>query len=190
MGGGRVQFTARAHLGDVEGVNLVVFQNGQSQEIPLKLANRDKAYEYFRGEAKLTGTGITYLFKYVDGGKAQYMNAHGLSASPDADRFVWDEAKFPAFVTPEWVRNGVIYQIFPDRFRNGNPANDQDFKEWYYDGRRTPPAPGTKLNTDYQEYYHLMKDWTDYKALTQCPWTNDGRDWMAFYGGDIAGVSQ
>lgn len=190
MGGGRVQFTARAHIGDVEGVSLVVFKDGQASETPLKLANRDKAYEYYRGEATLSGPGLTYVFKYTDGGKAIYLNAHGLAGSPDADRFAWDDAKFPAFVTPDWVKNGVIYQIFPDRFRNGNPANDQDFKEWYYEGRRTAPAPGTKLNTDFQEYYHKVADWKDYKALMQCPWTNDGRDWMAFYGGDIAGVAQ
>ncbi|MBC7092390.1 alpha-amylase, partial [Candidatus Bipolaricaulota bacterium] len=25
---------------------------------------------------------------------------------------------------PEWVRDAVFYQIFPDRFRNGDPGND------------------------------------------------------------------
>jgi glycosidase len=31
----------------------------------------------------------------------------------------------PAFAEPvPWMRNGVVYQIFPDRFRNGNPSND------------------------------------------------------------------
>ena len=30
----------------------------------------------------------------------------------------------PAFYTPRWMRNAVIYQIFPDRFRNGDPSND------------------------------------------------------------------
>ena len=26
--------------------------------------------------------------------------------------------------TPEWVQDAIIYQIFPDRFANGDPAND------------------------------------------------------------------
>src|SRR5712691_590782 len=30
----------------------------------------------------------------------------------------------PGFTTPAWMRSAVIYQIFPDRFRNGNPGND------------------------------------------------------------------
>lgn len=29
-----------------------------------------------------------------------------------------------AFLTPDWVRDAVFYQIFPDRFANGNTAND------------------------------------------------------------------
>jgi len=136
--------------------------------------------------------------RYRDGAKTHWLGPKGLVPSPaaagaapapPADRFTFDAAKFTPFVTPDWVRNGVIYQIFPDRFRNGNPANDQDFHEWYYEGKHTLP-PGGVLNTDYQEYYHLVKDWNDVDALTHAAHTPDHRDWMAFYGGDIEGVRQ
>ncbi len=30
----------------------------------------------------------------------------------------------PHFETPDWAKQAVWYQIFPERFRNGNPAND------------------------------------------------------------------
>ncbi len=30
----------------------------------------------------------------------------------------------PAFQTPSWLQNANVYQIFPDRFRNGDPTND------------------------------------------------------------------
>lgn len=30
------------------------------------------------------------------------------------------------FVTPEWVRHAIFYQIFPDRFANGDPSNDPE----------------------------------------------------------------
>ena len=29
------------------------------------------------------------------------------------------------YTTPDWMKNAVIYQIFPDRFCNGNPDNDK-----------------------------------------------------------------
>ncbi len=30
----------------------------------------------------------------------------------------------PVYPVPDWVRDAVFYQIFPERFRNGDPAND------------------------------------------------------------------
>ncbi|MFN8588951.1 MAG: alpha amylase N-terminal ig-like domain-containing protein [Candidatus Eisenbacteria bacterium] len=187
LGGGRVQFTARAHLDDVDGVDLVTW--GPAETITtMHRANTDKVFEYFRAEVKLPAGNVPYAFRYRDGTKTWWLGAKGVTeAAPE--KFTFDPARFPAFTTPDWVRNGVIYQVFPDRFRNGNPANDPDFKEWYYEGKRTLPASGV-LNTDFQEYYHLVRNWNDYAALTQAPHTPDHRDWMAFYGGDIEGVRQ
>ena len=30
------------------------------------------------------------------------------------------------FATPEWARHAVFYQIFPERFANGDPSNDPE----------------------------------------------------------------
>jgi glycosidase len=44
---------------------------------------------------------------------------------------VWEERDFqlavydPASSPPDWIRGAVIYQIFPDRFANGDPSNDR-----------------------------------------------------------------
>lgn len=187
LGGGRVQFTARAHLDDVEAVDLVTWPAGRETVTPMRSIMSDKVYEYFRAELPLPGA-TAYAFRYRDGAKTQWLGPDGFAAT-GAKRFTYDPAKFPAFETPDWVKNGVIYQIFPDRFRNGNPANDQDFKEWYYKGKTALPASGM-INPDFQEYYHLVRDWNDYQVLTQSPHTPDKRDWMAFYGGDIAGVRE
>ena len=35
---------------------------------------------------------------------------------------------------PEWVKNAVFYQIFPERFCNGNKANDVKTGEYIFDG--------------------------------------------------------
>jgi glycosidase len=190
MGGGAVEFTARAHRDDVEGIDLVTWPGGRETAVPMKLANADRVFEYWRVDATLPAGETPYAFRYRDGGRARWLTSGGMTDAGTNGRFTFSEARFPAFRTPDWVKNAIIYQIFPDRFRNGNPKNDPDFSEWYYEGRTTRPAPGAKLNLDHQEYYHLVKDWTDHKVLTQCPWTPDGRDWMAFFGGDIEGVRQ
>lgn len=94
------------------------------------------------------------------------------------------------FQTPDWVASGIIYQIFPDRFCNGNKDNDPDFSEWYYDNCKTPPEKGKHLKANH-EYFHLVKDWYDISGLKQNSYLAKGKpDWWSFYGGDIAGVKQ
>jgi glycosidase len=101
-----------------------------------------------------------------------------------------DFHEIPGFNTPDWVKEGIIYQIFPDRFCNGNKNNDPDFSEWYYDNCKTPPEKGKHLKANH-EYFHLVSDWYDIKGLQQNPYLAKGKpDWWSFYGGDIAGVRQ
>jgi cyclomaltodextrinase len=96
--------------------------------------------------------------------------------------------EMPNFTTPDWVVEGIIYQIFPDRFCNGNPDINPDFSEWYYSDCKTPPEKGKHLRPHY-EYFHLVNDWYDISGLTQNPFLAKGKpDWWSFYGGDIAGV--
>lgn len=187
-GGGRVEFTARAHRDDVQGVDLVTWSGGREVVTPLPRFNADRVFEYYRGEASLPDGETSYAFRYRDGAATRWLTPRGISDS-NAERFRFSAARFPPFLTPDWVKNGIIYQIFPDRFRNGNPGNDPDFKEWYYAGKTALPASG-RINPEFQEYFHLAKDWNDHSLLTKAPHTPDGRDWMVFYGGDIAGVRQ
>lgn len=93
-----------------------------------------------------------------------------------------------SFPVPQWVQEGIIYQIFVDRFYNGDPDNDPDFSEDYYSKSKQAPPKGQYLNAN-QEYYHLVRDWTDIKGLRQSPWLPKGKpDWWSFYGGDLRGV--
>ncbi|MBW6514881.1 MAG: DUF3459 domain-containing protein [Candidatus Syntrophosphaera sp.] len=98
--------------------------------------------------------------------------------------------ELPVFAVPDWVRDSVIYQIFPDRFHNGDPSLNPDFSESWYDDCREPPPDGEFL-PPHREYYHLVRDWTDISGLRQSPWLEPGKpDWWSFYGGDIPGVHQ
>lgn len=92
------------------------------------------------------------------------------------------------FPIPEWVSKGVIYQIFPERFCNGDAALNPDFSEWYYEDSRQHPAEGEFL-PPHVEYFHLVEDWYDTSGLRQNPYLPEGKpDWWSFYGGDIPGV--
>lgn len=82
---------------------------------------------------------------------------------------------------PQWSKDAVWYQIFPERFDNGNPANDPTPADmigaWPY---KVPE--GWKI-TDWTSDWYQMCDWE----------TNSGQDfyWVTGarrYGGDLEGI--
>ncbi|MCK4316423.1 MAG: alpha-amylase, partial [Anaerolineae bacterium] len=83
----------------------------------------------------------------------------------------------PDFETPEWMKNAVVYQIFPDRFYNGRRWND----------------PGPSDPTVYDNPV-LKKSWDDlpegycraYEGVS-CEEEPMGRD---FFGGDLRGITK
>lgn len=50
--------------------------------------------------------------------------AKNIIAAQDPGSVTTSARKGPDFKTPDWVRDAVFYQIFPERFHNGNTAND------------------------------------------------------------------
>lgn len=81
----------------------------------------------------------------------------------------------PDFRTPSWTTAGVVYQIFPDRFRNGDPTNDPQTGDVRYDD------PVIALPWDAMPEGYCRR-YTD-DACDQEP---HGRD---FFGGDLAGIT-
>jgi cyclomaltodextrinase len=77
------------------------------------------------------------------------------------------------YETPEWAKEAVCYQIFPDRFYDGNKANDN--------ARTTARGP--------QPVQH--RAWTDLPANSNAG-AADGDKWDCndFFGGDLAGITQ
>ena len=40
-------------------------------------------------------------------------------------------SSFPVSYTPDWAKGAVMYQIYTDRFCNGDPSNDVLTNEYY-----------------------------------------------------------
>jgi glycosidase len=58
-----------------------------------------------------------------DSGNDTRKGGTGKTTRPRGDSFhltVYDRS----FTTPAWLQGAVVYEIFPDRFRNGDPSND------------------------------------------------------------------
>jgi cyclomaltodextrinase len=191
---GTVTIRVRTWMGDVAEVDLCL-HDMDAAEVPwqdfdcvkMNRFDSDGTYDYY--EATTDIRRITYYFRLVDGDLTMIMDRQGARAVPSGmlNPFQFDATEVAVFSTPEWVKQGIIYQIFPERFANGNKANDPDFTEWYYKGVTELPPSG-KTNG---EYFHLVTDWYDIAGLQKSPYKTDGKpDWNSFYGGDIAGVRQ
>ena len=58
-----------------------------------------------------------YCFLYIDGGEEYFLLDEQISKNNDKEKyFIYSRNKIPIIENPEWVKNGIIYQIFPDRF--------------------------------------------------------------------------
>jgi len=190
-----LDLTVRTYQNDVQHVEVAWKASGGGEKglVELEPQGTDATFQYWRGSIVVPGgvPDLRYGILYEDGGTVLAGLPGGFVPAADeldpGEMFAYSEDLFPRFTTPDWVRDGVIYQIFPDRFANGDPSNDPDFSEPYYKGRTTLPSGG-KTN---DEYYHLVKDWYDVGGLARSPYRTDGKpDWYSFYGGDIAGVRQ
>ena len=185
-----IEITAKAHIDDVEGVALIFQINDQAMlEKPMPKAEHDPAYQYYRTRVELGNPSDTldYVIRYRDGDQILYLGATGASEEVPDEPFRYRARTHPPFLTPDWAKDGIIYQIFPERFANGDKTNDPDFSEPWYEGACKLPASG-KTNG---EYFHLIEDWYDIEGLVRSPYRTDGRpDYYSFYGGDIAGIRE
>src|SRR4051812_10080544 len=82
---------------------------------------------------------LYYRFIGADGSSTAYYNddkaqdggvGAGEGYQTDTDYVI--TAYDPGFKTPDWLKGGVVYQIFPDRFNNGDPSNDKPAGSFIY----------------------------------------------------------
>lgn len=158
------------------------------QELPLYPVGQGREYYVWHRNLEISDS-LSFCILISYQGEKYYLGTGSVSDTlPDQQRLQINPRDMPIFEIPDWLNNAIIYQIFMDRFCNGDKSNDQDFSEFYYEGSRTPPASGT-LQSPHHEYYHFVDDWYDISSLKQNPYLPEGMpDWWSFYGGDIAGV--
>ncbi len=138
---------------------------------------------------QLTGNVIRFIIEVIHCGEHYYFGKEGVARDLNlVSALEIDIRTIKVFSIPDWVHKSVVYQIFPDRFYNGNPDINPDFSEWYYQDCKTPPSQGEYLQVN-REYYHFVNDWSEINGLIQSEYLPEGKpDWWSFYGGDIAGV--
>ncbi|MFN8517963.1 MAG: alpha-amylase family glycosyl hydrolase [Chloroflexota bacterium] len=204
--GERVLLRLRAAAGDLGSARLVVADRlaGTTTSLPMEVlatdpTRGDHGYDWWQAtlETPATPTILDYSFVVADGASRRFLSddaaldgGTGTIGRTALDTPGWQLTVYdPAFTTPAWTRGAVVYQVFPDRFANGDPSNDP-----------SPDAtPGTEGATRYVrgDVYGnpiVAKAWDElpegycraYQEGT-CDEQPLGRD---FFGGDLAGLTE
>ncbi|HEV2472352.1 MAG TPA: alpha amylase N-terminal ig-like domain-containing protein, partial [Chthonomonadales bacterium] len=98
--------------------------HGPARSFPMHIARSNALYDTWRVQAPVSGD-MLYAFELEDGAyRISYGKDGAASHVPRTSWFRFDPARFPALITPQWPRSAVFYQIFPDRFANGDQSND------------------------------------------------------------------
>ncbi|MFQ6003840.1 MAG: glycoside hydrolase family 13 protein, partial [Candidatus Zixiibacteriota bacterium] len=117
---------------DVSIVRLYCFDPKKHQIIFNKVFS-DENFDYFEARVKVKSQNFKYYFEVVDGNRTVYYDKKGPSDEKplNEDFFLCDLSSAQIFETPAWVGDSIFYQIFPDRFYNGDKGNDPpNTKEW------------------------------------------------------------
>jgi len=117
-----IYFKFRTMRDDVSKAIVVIEGDGR-EEVEMERLWSDKHFDYYEACTPLSGP-MSYFFRVVDNDSVAYFSASGYSNDEDSVvNFNLDQSS-RLFEIPDWVRSAVLYQIFPDRFFNGDTSND------------------------------------------------------------------
>ncbi len=156
-----VRLRFRTAKNDVKRVRLMTAVGGYDLAKEKNSVNESE-FDYYVITWRLNENPFRYCFEISDEEETCYYGRCGVSK--EIVEF-YNFVIVPGFSTPDWAKGAVMYQIFTDRFYNGDPSNDVETNEYYYIGG----------------YSTKVKDWNKYPAAMGV---------REFYGGDLKGVME
>lgn len=152
----RVKIRLRCAKNNIDSAFLVA----EDMEYLMNRVRYDEQFDYYEQEIQLEQEEFSYYFAVNIGRLVSYYDTRG------AVQEVSPEHRFriiPGFKTPEWAKGAVMYQLYIDRFYNGDTTNDVLTNEYFYIGEKSV----------------RVEDWNKYPATMGI---------REFYGGDLQGV--
>ena len=154
--GDTVTITLRTLADDVNRAYVVI--NGLKKE--MTKSRSEGVFDYYTVSIVCSNDPVSYYFVVYDDDDKVCYNKIGWAENNQAE---YNFSFIPGFKVPDWAKGAVIYQIFVDRFCNGDTSNDVEDNEYYY----------------IQQHSHKVPYWGQYPS---------GFDVANFYGGDLQGV--
>lgn len=171
MPGDTVELRLRARAGDLSSATVRIWDTGLNGGaggevlVPMWVEGQTgpaQAFDLWRADVQVGTDTLWYRFRLEDQGCVDWYQVTG--TLDHWDLAIRDFQIRPGFQGPAWARGAVGYQIFPDRFRNGDPSNDPQDGEWDI-------VPGIPI-------------------VAHSSWNATPLGGHDFYGGDLAGVWQ
>ena len=133
--GNNVQFSVRVDCQSVTQVAVGVTKLDENTVFYPLIQDENEPGRY-TGEIKITTSGLYHYYFRVrrENDTALYLgHLHGGTGKETTDISKVEPFQLTCYdrqvPRPEWYRNAVFYQIFPDRFANGNPHGEIDGKK-------------------------------------------------------------
>lgn len=161
--------TIRLQMTENEEIREVILRTrefGIENRIPMKLISTERGLKIYEAEVRVNDARFHYQFYLVTESAIYYYTQYRITDYiPDETR---DFVILADYEGPSWVREAVFYQIFPDRFYNGNSATNVREGEYFYQG-------------------HLAKEVSDWNTPSMEYEEGFGMD---FHNGDLEGIIQ
>ncbi len=125
LGDGRVILKLQSTCDEIDRAHLVWRDGVTERKHELERLGSIDGNQFFSAIVAAGKSG-DYIFHVQACGQPRWLTPRGLelNSSKPETWFRYDAREHPVFETPEWVRDAVFYQIFPERFCNGDPSND------------------------------------------------------------------
>ena len=203
------EFKIRTQIEDVERAYIsIVLSEEDSYEMIYELerfSDKTNSFDYFQ---RIVDCGrkvdkIMYYFILEDGGKKVYFNGKLHEEKPERMVIKTTREDIQIFDVPDWSKEAIWYNLFPDRFYNGNHYNDAIFNEFgpeefsineLHENKFIEKYKWEKLNNVYGKFDRNR--WTsDFSDRTD--WEKAGEKkvdyslkYARMYGGDIQGIKE
>lgn len=150
----------------VKHVFLRTVRNGAENLIEAVKNKVENGLAYYEAELQMTEKRMHYHFYLVCDDIIYYYNQKEITTYiPD---HTYDFKLLTDYRQPSWVKRSVFYQIFPERFCNGNPDNDVKDGEYTYQGHPS----------------------IQHKTWEEKPLIADECFSLDFFGGDLEGIKE
>ena len=154
--GDTVTIKFRTQRNNVDSVYLV----SQEQRVQMEICGTENGFDYYSAQVTIGADIFRYYFEIQYGWVTCYYNNQGVCMKHEGRM---DFEIYPGFDTPKWAKGAVMYQIYVDRFLNGDPTNDVVTGEYHYIGDKSVQ----------------VEQWNKIPAVMGV---------REFYGGDLQGI--